>query len=143
MLFNSFSENEYVVQVNHHNPFSYELLEDVIHHGLESGWAIGETEEHYQWFEETSVRSESSLPLVTFFHLNIIETPSDVQFGEVLGAPELSDQFGNEQEWVLVFDHYHIKGSVVLDKLEASIFLFDEEDWGHHQGFRGLDMSRF
>ena len=135
MLFDSFSENEYVVQVNHHNPFSYELLEDVIHHGLESGWAIGETKEHYQWFEETSVRSESSLPLIAFFHPNIIETPSDIQFGKALGTSELSDQFGNEWEWVLVFDHYCIKGSVVLDESEASIFLFDEEDWRCHWGF--------
>ena len=48
----------------------------------------------------------------------LLKNPADIQFGEVSRATELYDQFGDEQNWVLVLDCDCIQGSVVLYKLE-------------------------
>ena len=135
MLFNCFREYQDVVQVNHYNPFHNELLKDVIHHGLEGGWAIGEPEKHHQWFEESPICSEGSFPLISFLHLDIIEAPPDIQFSEVLGTTKLCDEFRDKGKRILVFNCDRIKGSGVLNELEASILLFDEKDGRCHQGF--------
>ena len=46
MLFHRFREDEDVVQVDTDYTFGNEVLEDIIHHGLEGGRAVGEAEEH-------------------------------------------------------------------------------------------------
>ena len=43
--------NQDVVHVYCDPPFLEFLGEDGIHHGLESGWGVGEAEEHYSRFE--------------------------------------------------------------------------------------------
>ena len=40
-----------VVQIDYHNVFHYEVSEDIVHHGLEDGWAVGYSKEHYQRFK--------------------------------------------------------------------------------------------
>ena len=47
MLFLYPSKDQNVVQIDHHNAFCYEVLEDIIHYGLEGGWTIGHPKEHY------------------------------------------------------------------------------------------------
>jgi len=54
--------------------------------------------------QRASVCSECSLPLIFFFHLDIVEPPSDIKFGEVLGSSEFIDEFIDEREWVFVLD---------------------------------------
>ena len=51
-----------VVQVNHHNTFHYEVLEDVVHHGLEGGRTVSHAKEHYQGFEQASIGPEGRFP---------------------------------------------------------------------------------
>jgi len=46
LLLGLVTKDEDVIHVDDHNPFIYELLEDVIHHHLECRWAVSETEEH-------------------------------------------------------------------------------------------------
>jgi len=36
-----------VCNIDYYNAFSYEVSEDVIHHGLEGGWAVGHPRKHY------------------------------------------------------------------------------------------------
>ena len=56
-----------------HNSLRYQAIEDVIHHDLERRWTVAQPEKHNQWFEESSVCSERSLPLISFFHPDIVE----------------------------------------------------------------------
>jgi len=91
-----------------YNSFHYQVVEDVVHHGLERRRTIAQSKKHNQQFEESSVCSERSLPLISFFHLDIVEPPSDIQFGEVLGSSEFIDEFGDEREWVFVLDCHHV-----------------------------------
>ena len=51
MLFLCLGENQNVVQVDHHNTFCYEVLEDVVYYGLEGGQTVSHSKEHYQGFE--------------------------------------------------------------------------------------------
>ena len=50
------------------------------------------------------VCAESSFPFISVADLYVVETPADIQFGEVSRATELRDQFGDEQNWVPVLD---------------------------------------
>ena len=85
---------------------------------------------------------EGSFPLVSWFHTDIVETLANVQFGEVLSPTKLGDQLRDQQEQIIVFNRDRIEGMVVLDEPKVSILLFDEEDWGHHQGLGWSDMAR-
>ena len=103
-------------------------MEDVIHHCLEGCQAVRKAKEHDLWLKEPSVGVECSLPLITFPNSDAVETPLDIQLGEVFGTSEL----GDEWNWVMVFDCDGVQGSVVLDKSEQAILLLDEEDWRCH-----------
>ena len=73
-----------MINVNGHEALVNELLENVIHHGLEGGWAVGETEVHDQGFKESAVDLAGSFPLVTLFNTYIVISPAYVQLCEVL-----------------------------------------------------------
>ena len=75
-----------IIHIDHHIPFIDEVLEDVVHHGLESGQAVGEAEEHDQGFEEALIHLKGSLPLVSlFFDSHIVVSPTYIQFRKVPG----------------------------------------------------------
>jgi len=75
VFFLRLGEDQDVVQINHHDTFCYEVLEDVVHHGLEGGRTVSHSKEHYQRFEQTSIGSEGCVPLVSGLNANIVETP--------------------------------------------------------------------
>ena len=74
-------------------PLHDEVLEDIIHHGLECHWTVGESKEHDKRFEEATVCVKCSLPLITILYPYIFEPPSHVQLGEVFHASELGNEF--------------------------------------------------
>ena len=93
-----------IVEVDTYQAFHDEVSENVIHHGLESGQAIGETKEHHQAFKQLLVSSEGGLPLITLLDSDIIVPPLNIQLGEVLHPSELVYELGNERNWVSVLD---------------------------------------
>jgi hypothetical protein len=64
-------------------------MENVIHHCLEGGRAISESEEHDERFKESAVGPKSSLPFISGLNANIVEAPADIQLSEVLCTMEL------------------------------------------------------
>ena len=72
------SKDQDVVQVDHHNTFCYEVLEDVVHYSLEGGGAVGHAKEHYQRFEQASIGLESYLPLISRLDADVVETPTNI-----------------------------------------------------------------
>jgi len=104
-----------VIQVYYYNPFSYDGSEDVVHYSLESSGTVSHSKEHYEWFEQTTVGTESRLPFISRLDVYIIEAPMDIEFCEVLGSVELRDEFGDERERVLVLDSYSVQHTIVLD----------------------------
>jgi len=108
---------------------------------LEGGGTVGHSKEHYEGFEEAAIGMEGCLPFVSGLDSYVIETPSDVKLGEVLGSAELGDEFGDEGKEVPVLDGYGIPRAIVLDQLERTILLFNEEYWGCDGGLGGSDPS--
>jgi len=50
MLLFRLCKDQNVVQVHYDNPFCYDSSEDVVHHSLEGGRAIGHFKKHYKGF---------------------------------------------------------------------------------------------
>jgi len=108
---------------------------------LEGGGAVSHSEEHYEGFEEAMIGTEGCLPFVSGLDTYVIETPSDVKLGEVLGSAELGNELGDEGERVPVLDSYSVQRAIVLDQPEQAILLFNEEHWGCDGGLGGSDPS--
>jgi hypothetical protein len=64
------------------------ILEDVIHHGLEGGWAVSNTIQHYQQLKEPLVTLKGHFPFVAFLDLDVLVAPLDIKFGEVFGTAD-------------------------------------------------------
>jgi len=60
-----------------------------VHHYLESGWTINYSKEHHQGLKQAIIDIEGNLPLVFRLDVHVVETPADIQFGDVFGSTEL------------------------------------------------------
>ena len=92
-----FREDEDVIKVDDHLPFSDQVGEDGVHHCLEGGRAIAQAEQHYQGFEESSVSAEGGLVFISGLNTDIVTAPADVKFGEVACTTELGDKLGDKR----------------------------------------------
>jgi len=70
---------------------------------------------------------EGRLPLVSRLNANVVETPTDIQLGEVSGPTELEHEFGDQWERVLVLDYHRVECSIVLNQLKRAVLFLDEE----------------
>ncbi|KAG5349253.1 hypothetical protein C0989_004994, partial [Termitomyces sp. Mn162] len=109
-----FGVNEDVIKVHAYYTLCNEVPEDVVHYGLEGGWAVGETKEYDEQLEQSPVGLEGCLPLVSFLNAHIVVTPLDIQFSEVLHAPEVVNELGDEGEGVTVLHCHGVEYPVVL-----------------------------
>ncbi|KAG5349548.1 hypothetical protein C0989_003210 [Termitomyces sp. Mn162] len=92
VLLQCFGVDKDVVKVYKHYTFGNEVLEDILHHCLEGGWTIGESEEHDKRFKQPPVGLEGSLPFVSLMDAHIVVAPLDIQFSEVLYNSEVIDE---------------------------------------------------
>ena len=143
MLLQVFCIDENVIHVNNDTSFINKFLIEVIHHSLEGGRTIGKTKEHDKWLKQTSIGSKGCLPFITFLHSDIVVTPPNIKFGEVLGFTELVYQFRNERQGICILNGHVIELPIVLNQSQGAIFLLDKEDWGCHWGFGRSDPSTF
>lgn len=60
----------------------------MIHHCLEGGRGVSQSEEHDRRFEQSSVSLECRLPFVPFLDTDVVVTPSNVHFGKDAGSAE-------------------------------------------------------
>jgi len=61
---------------------------------------------------------EGHLPLISRLDVDIVETPMDIQLGEVSSSTELGYEFRDQWEGVFVFDCHEIEYTIVLNQLE-------------------------
>ena len=62
------------------------VSKDMVHEGLERRRSIAEAKKHNGGFIETEGSNECGLPLIFFMNMNIVITPSDIEFGEEGGV---------------------------------------------------------
>src|ERR1700677_4868463 len=91
-----------------------EVLQDGVHHCLERGGRIGESEEHDRRFKAASVHSEGGFPFVSFFDSKIVITPPKIHFGKVFRTSEFVDEFRDERKGVIILNGMRIKISIIL-----------------------------
>src|ERR1700761_9355090 len=108
MFLQSFCEYQDVIQIHHNHSFGDQVIEDVVHHGLECGRAIAQSEEHDQRLEKSVIGLERCLPLVPLFHPDIVKPPTDIQFSEILCSLKLVNELGDEGKRVFVLDHHGV-----------------------------------
>ena len=89
MILLSLREDQNIIQIDDNHIAMDKLLKDIIDKGLERRRCIAETKKHDRRLKETHVGAESRLPLIAFFDAPIVEAPSDVEFGEVLGVLDM------------------------------------------------------
>src|ERR1700677_1877979 len=94
MFLEILSKDEDVIYVDNDVSLVNEVLQDSIHHCLERGGRIGESEEHDRRFKAASISSEGGFPFISFFDSKIVITPPEIHFGEVFRTSEFVDEFG-------------------------------------------------
>jgi len=105
------------------------------------GWTVSHAKEHYQGFKQASIGPEGCLPLISGLNADVVETPANVQLGEVSGSTELRYEFGDQWEGVLILDHHGVECSVVLNQLKGAVLFLDEEHRGCHGRFGRTNSS--
>src|ERR1700753_1253033 len=78
--------NEDVIQVDHDISGKNEVLENVVHHGLEGRRGIGEPEVHHQWLEKPPVGPERRFPFVALPDPDIVKPPPDIELRKEPGS---------------------------------------------------------
>ena len=88
-------EDKDVVHIDDDPSFAGFKYEEVVHHKLKGGRRVAESKKHYGGFKESFVGFEGRFPLISIFDTDIVISPSDVQFGEIFGAFEFVNEFGD------------------------------------------------
>ena len=70
--------DEDVIHVNGDVAFVDQFAKDEVHHGLERGRGIRETEKHDHGLEKAAVRFKGGFPLVAVSNTYVVVSPSDV-----------------------------------------------------------------
>ena len=121
----AFGEDHDVVNVDDHDVFH--VSENFIHHGLESGGRVAESEEHDRGFVGSSMADEHGFPFVTFLDTDVVVTPPEIDLCEVLGSLELVDELRDERERVVVSYCVLVQVPVILNHPLPSVLLRHEE----------------
>src|SRR5258707_1568313 len=83
-----------------------EISEDIIlHHHLECHGGVTQSKEHDSWLKQSLVSLECSLPLIPFLDLHIVESPSEIKYGEELSIAEAGYDIRDKGEGVGGLDH--------------------------------------
>ncbi|GLB41131.1 putative retrotransposable element tf2 155 kda protein type 1-like [Lyophyllum shimeji] len=123
------SVDEDVIEVHTNDSLHYEVTEDVVHHRLEGGRTVCESEEHDQRFEESVIRSERGLLLISLLDADIVVAPPDLQLGEVSRTTEVVDELGDEGKRFIERG----LGEYVLEvvKVVGDDELLEHKQWDH------------
>ena len=114
VLRKSLIEHEDVVHEADGTPLVDEVSEDIIHHGLEHCWGVAEAKEHDKWLIQPTVCPEGCLIFVSLLNADIVETPPQVEFGEVLGSSQSVQNVQDEWQWVGVLHCHCVELPVIL-----------------------------
>jgi len=68
---------------------------DVVHHGLECCWGVGESEIHHGRFKESVSGFKRGFLLIPFMNLDVVVTPSDIEFCVYVCITEVSNEVCN------------------------------------------------
>jgi len=132
MLIYEFGVDENIIEVHTHYSFHIKVLKYLIHHCLEGRRTVCKAEEHYQWFEQPATCAKCSLPFITLLYSHILITLLHIQLHQVFCTMKLIDKVKHERKGVAILDSHQIEGAIILDNMQPTILLLNEEDGGGH-----------
>src|SRR5713101_2873581 len=141
MLFHHLGGDEDVIHIDEYKSCVNEILEEFIHHRLESCRRVGKTKEHHQGFKHSFVHLEGSFPFIAFLDSNIVVAPSYIKLSEDLCILQFIDDIRNERKWVLILDGDGVESSIVLYWMQFTILLLDKEEGRDKGGFGRVNVS--
>ncbi len=108
-----------VIHINpdcHSKGFVFEdnVLVDIVHHGLEGCWRVGESEVLDHRFEKSISCFKCHFLFVTFTDVHVVVPPSDIKFCIYMCVAEVTNKICDEGKGVLVSDGDGVDLSVVL-----------------------------
>jgi len=133
-------KDEDLIHIDQEPSFIDFVLADVVHHVLGGRWQVAKAKKHDYGFKKPFIRFEGCFPFISFFHPDIIVSPSKVELCVVLGTFELVKEVANSWEQVCIFDCPIIQSSVILAWSEfPRVFLGNEEKgrclWGFGRSY--------
>ena len=96
--------------------------------------------EHNHRFVEPVRSSESGLSLISLLNPNVVISPPDIEFGEILGVFESVNEVRNMRKRVSILDGMRINVVIILARAERSILLQDKEEGGRLRGVHREDL---
>eukprot|EP00896_Chara_braunii_P021225 GBG79101.1 hypothetical protein CBR_g28816 [Chara braunii] len=88
------AEDKDVIKVDNDADFE-EVVEDLVHGGLEGSGGIGESEWHHEELVVPEPRAEGGLVSVLLADTDLVEATTKVDLGKVLGSTETIKELGN------------------------------------------------
>ncbi|KIJ06335.1 hypothetical protein PAXINDRAFT_92163, partial [Paxillus involutus ATCC 200175] len=88
--------------------------EDVIHQRLECRGRVAKSKEHDVRFEKSVGRDKCRFPTITWFDLNVVVSPSDIEFRKDLRSFEFVNEVGDEGKGIRVLDSVGVQVPVIL-----------------------------
>ncbi len=108
--------------------FENDILVDIVHHGLEHRWRVGESEIHDCGFEKSVSGFKRCFLLVSFTDPHVIISPSDVKLRVYVGVTEVSNEVCDQGERVLIVDRDRVDFSIILHWSHFSILFVNKEE---------------
>src|SRR5258707_8726953 len=122
--------NSQVVRVDGEPSLGYLFTEYSVHHHLEGCWGVSESKEHNCQFEESFRGQECHFRFIAWFDTYVVVPPSNVKFCEEGTSTQSINCLGNKGGDITIPLGPLVYRLIVLDGLELSIFLLDEEEVG-------------
>jgi hypothetical protein len=106
---------------------NFQQVQELVHDALKGGRCIALAEVHDFGLKEPFFCFEGGFPLVPFFDVDVVVSPSYVKLSEQGVALQLTCDAFDVWEWICITDCPGVDRSIVLHRAEGAILLFDHE----------------
>ena len=101
---------------------------------------VAKSEEHDGWFEGSAMTYKSGLPFISFFDMDIVVSPPEIDLREVPRSLELVNELRDERERVVVPNRMFVQIPIILYHLFPTVLLWYKEYGGGLFGFGWADI---
>ena len=105
-----------VVHIDLEPPFGDHISKNVVHERLKSRRGVAEPKKHYGGFKKTERGDERCFPLIFLSDVDIVITPSNIEFGEQCGVLHVIDQLRDEGKRISVANSMGVEISIILTR---------------------------
>src|SRR6266702_3765472 len=105
-----------------------DVVIDVVHHGLEGHWQVGECKVHDRRFEKSISGFKRCLLFVSFTNAYVVVPPSNVELCVDVCVTEIADEVRDQGKGVLIPNGKGVDLMVVLHRSQFTVLFVDKEE---------------